>query len=120
MLSGDTPVFAEVGVRSQSMTSRSASPNGSGRISAASASEKMALLTPMPSARVSAATNVKPGAEINCRTANRMSLCTSSSPCLSRISASSFDIVVSQTYRPGNSLAFRTKKPKPSLLAKEL
>ena len=63
MFSGETPVFGDVGVRSHSITSRSASPNGSGRISAASASEKMALLTPMPSARVSAATSVNPGAD---------------------------------------------------------
>ena len=63
MLSGETPVFGDVGVRSHSITRRSAWPNGSGRISAASASEKMALLTPMPSASVSAATSVNPGAD---------------------------------------------------------
>ena len=86
MLSGDTPVFGDVGVRSHSITRRSAWPNGSGRISAASASAKMALLTPMPSASVSAATSVNPGDEINCRTASRTSLRTSSSRCVSRIS----------------------------------
>ena len=85
MFSGETPVFGDVGVRSHSITSRSASPNGSGRISAASASEKMALLTPMPSARVSAATTVNPRAEINCRCARRTSLSSSSSRCVSRI-----------------------------------
>ena len=48
-------------VVSQIATSRSGSPNGSGRSSVASTSAKMALLAPMPSASVSVATSVKPG-----------------------------------------------------------
>ena len=106
MFSGETPVLGEVGVRSHSMTSRSARPNGSGLISAASASEKMALLTPIPSARVSAATSVKPGADFNCRTARRMSLRISSSRCLSRIRCSSSwqPLPLAQTKRAANQL----------------
>ena len=50
------------GKRSHTMTRRSCGAvNGNGRRNVASASAKIALLAPMPSANVSAATNVKPG-----------------------------------------------------------
>ena len=89
MFSGETPAFGDAGVRSHSITSRSVPPNGSGRISVASARAKIALLTPIPSASVSAAIEVNPGAEINWRTARRTSLRSSSSRSLSRIAGSS-------------------------------
>jgi hypothetical protein len=78
MFSGETPVFGEAGVRSQSITSRAESPKGNGRRSAASARAKIALLAPIPSASVSAVMAVNPGAAINCRAARRTSLRTSS------------------------------------------
>ena len=62
-LSGDATLRGvRVGVVSQIMTSRSGSRKGSGRSSVASTSAKMALLAPMPSASVIAATHVNAGA----------------------------------------------------------
>ncbi len=60
-LRGETPLRAPLCVRSVKMTTWSGSRNGSGRSSVASTSAKMALLAPMPSASVSAATKVKAG-----------------------------------------------------------
>ena len=72
-LSGDTPLREPLCVRSVSTTTWSGSRNGSGRSNVASTSAKIALLAPMPSASVSAATKVKPGAARICRRANTTS-----------------------------------------------
>ena len=58
--------------------SRLGSRYGNGRRSSASTALKMAVLAPMPTASVSTATAVKPGARRNERSAKRAS-CTSSS-----------------------------------------
>jgi hypothetical protein len=89
-LSGDTPLRGDIGVRSQIITSRSGSVNGRGRSSVASTSANMALLAPMPSASVIAATHAKAGARRSCRTANVASPPNSSSQRVSRISRSRF------------------------------
>jgi hypothetical protein len=70
MLSGDPKLRGMVAVFSQIDTRRSGSPNGSGRSSVASTSAKIALLAPMPSARVSVATSMKAGEPFSWRIAN--------------------------------------------------
>ena len=69
---------AFVPVRSQIITRRSGSAYGRERISVASASENIALLAPMPSASVSAATSVNAGDPFSCRIANLTSVRNSS------------------------------------------
>jgi hypothetical protein len=78
-LSGATGPRAARGGRSQTITRRSGSGNGSGRISVASTSANIALFAPMPSASVMAASAVNPGARRNCRSANLRSFHTCSS-----------------------------------------
>ena len=77
--SGETPSLGDGSVRSQIITRRSGSRNGSGRSSVASTSAKIALLAPMPSARVTVATSAKPGERRNCLSANFTSSRSSSS-----------------------------------------
>jgi hypothetical protein len=55
------PVKPREMLNSQSLTSLSGSPSESGRSSTPSITEKMAVLAPIPKARVSTATSVKPG-----------------------------------------------------------
>jgi hypothetical protein len=61
------------GRRSQTITSRSGSANGSGRSSTALTTEKIAELAPMPKASATTATSVKPGFFKSIRTPYLMS-----------------------------------------------
>ncbi len=89
-VTGDIGTRGKVGARSHTMTSRSASGYGSGRINVASASANMALFAPMPSASVMAATAVNAGDDFSCRNANLTSCRRSSNHCVNRISRSLF------------------------------
>src|SRR4029450_12362982 len=90
MLSGETGPRGTMSLCSKTIASRSGSGSGKGRKSAASTSEKIAPLAPMPSASVIAAMNVNAGDAFSCRTAKRTSPRNSSSHCVSRISRSLF------------------------------
>jgi len=89
-VTGDTGTRGNVGARSHTMTRRSGSGYGRGRINVASASANMALLAPMPSASVIAATAVKAGDTFNCRSANLTSSRRSPIHRVTRISRSRF------------------------------
>ena len=73
MLSGDANPRGVAADVSQIVTRRSGAAYGSGRSSVASTRAKIALLAPMPSARVAAAISVNAGAFLSCRSANEMS-----------------------------------------------
>ena len=96
--------------RSHTAISRSGAVNGSGRSSVASASAKIALLAPIPSASVSTATSANPGAAFICRAANRTSSRHSSSHCVMRILRSRFlpmstQVRVSRLRSPNRAIA---------------
>src|SRR6266566_9347360 len=66
-------------------TTRSGSENGRPRRKRSCIRLKMAVFMPMPSARVSTATVVKPGDLRSCRRAKRRSFISFSAQCLNRI-----------------------------------
>jgi hypothetical protein len=73
MLGGDAKPRGVAADVSQIVTRRSGAAYGSGRSRVASTRAKMALLAPMPRARVAAATSVNAGAFLSCRNANELS-----------------------------------------------